>query len=70
MGFGVKKVDEMDTPPGVVNGAAPERAAASGLAQRAIAASPAALPNSRASFHTVKVWVPSATRFKAACSAS
>ena len=38
------------------------------LLQPYIAASPAALPRRRASFHTLTVWVPSVTRFSAAWS--
>src|ERR1035437_636541 len=40
------------------------------LAQRATAASPADWPSMRASFQTSTVWVPRATRFRAAASPS
>ena len=52
--------------PGVVNGAVPATAVTSGSSHRASAASPAALPSSRASFQTLTVCVPRATRFRAA----
>ena len=56
--------------PGVVNGARAGDRATAVSSQSAIAASPAALPSSRASFQTLTVCVPRATRLRAARSPS
>src|SRR3954447_1049420 len=56
--------------PGVVNGAVPLTLSTVVPLQSWTAASPAALPSSRASFQTSIVWLPSATLLRAAASPS
>jgi hypothetical protein len=67
---GVRKIDVMSFFSGLVNCTTPGTFLMSFSLQSATAASPAALPRRRASFQTSTVWVPSATRLRAALSPS
>src|SRR4030081_1450835 len=66
IGFGVRRIELRLLFPGVVNLAVPVTLLGSEFLQSWIAASPAVLPSRRASFQTSTVWVPRATRFRAA----
>src|ERR1700687_1545534 len=70
IGFGVRKIELSEFPPGVLKADAPVTLLASAFLHSCIAASPALLPRARASFQTSTVWVPSATRLRAALSPS
>src|SRR3989442_10270966 len=70
IGFGVRRIELRLFPPGVVNLAVPVTLLGSEFLHSWIAASPAVLPSRRASFHTSPVFVPSATRLRAALSPS